>query len=133
MLVGTVFPKAGQDRVLGIQSPDKPDLPGDPTPAVDNEESPAPVVPADLRAGQVYRAESFSASRFVAKKRAGVGECFKDAFVVEERDLIRIDGDNGFFSGVLIMDYKPVITDFFSYYVNVPQFAAAIPALEAFE
>ena len=55
---------------------------------IEDQQPPAPVVPADLRAGQVDRAERFFASGLVAEKRACVGEDFKDTFVFRRAAIL---------------------------------------------
>ena len=100
---------------------------------VEDQKTPAPVVPADLRAGEVYGTVGFFAPGLVPEKRARVREFFKDTRVIEEFTLIRIDCDRRCFTGIIIVDQEPVIAVLFPYHMDVPELVAAFPALETFE
>jgi hypothetical protein len=126
-------PQPGQEGILRVESPDKLDPSCPVSPVIQDQEPPAPIVPAYPGTGEVDGAECLLASRFVPEKRAGVGEDFKDAFVFEELDLVRVDGYRGLLAGILVVHNKPVIPELHFYGVNVPEMAAAIAALETFE
>lgn len=100
---------------------------------VEDQEPPAPIVQADLRPGQVDRAPGLLRPGLVAEEGAGVGEFFKDAFVIEQFVFVWVNGNLGIFTGIVVMDKKPVIAVIFLNDVDVPEITATLPALEAFK
>jgi hypothetical protein len=67
------------------------------------------------------------------EKGAGVGQFFKDALIVKKFVLVGIYRDRCLFTGIIVVDQEAVIPVLFLYGMDVPQMAAAFPALEAFE
>jgi hypothetical protein len=133
MDLGTPIPDSSQERIIGTECTDRFDSPDPSSGMVENEEAPAPVIPADLRPGQVNSAVRQLAAGTVAEKRAGVGEFFKDTLVIKEFVFFRIHGNRSLFTGIIVVNQKPVIAICLLYDVNVPQVTAAFAALETFK
>jgi len=109
------------------------DPPGPPPPEIEDEQAPAAVVPADLRACEVNGTVCLPGLLVGAEKRACLGKFFKNAAVKEEVDLVRVNRYLGFLAGVHVAHQKTVLTPFFFYCVDQPEMAAALTALLAFE
>jgi hypothetical protein len=100
---------------------------------VEDQEAPASVIPAYLRAGLVHGAISQLAAGLVPEKGAGMGEFFKDALVIKEFMLVGIDRDRCLFTGIIVADQEAVISEIFLDNMDITEMAAAFPALETFE
>jgi hypothetical protein len=133
VFLNAVLPYFSERGIIGAESPNKLDTPSPPSGMVEDQETPAPVVPAYLRAGQVHGAEGLLAPGLVTEKRAGMRKFFKDALVIKELVLVRIDSHRGLFTGIVVIDQEAVIPEFFLDDMNVPEVFAAFPALEAFK
>jgi hypothetical protein len=84
---------------------------------IENEQSPASVVPADFRPGQVYGATGFPAAGVATKKGADPGEHIKNTCIQKKVALVGINTD-----GSILFDS-----------VDQPKICTAFPALETFE
>ncbi len=98
-----------------------------------DQESPAAIVPTDLRAGEVDSTIALRSDIVIPEERACLGTFDKYAPVKKESNLVRVNSDRGFFTGVLVIHHEPVIAQICVYPVDEPQVAAAFPALLAFE
>jgi hypothetical protein len=79
----------------------------------------------------VHGAKGLVIAGLVPEERACMGECFKDALVIEEFVLVGIDRDRRLFPGIIIVDQETIIPVPFPDYMDVPERTAAFPALEA--
>jgi hypothetical protein len=71
--IGTAVPDMGQERIVRTERPDVLDPP-DPSPGmIEDEKTPATVITADFRAGQMDGTVGQLASGLVAEEWAGVG------------------------------------------------------------
>jgi|WetSurMetagenome_2_1015567.scaffolds.fasta_scaffold23769_5 hypothetical protein len=100
---------------------------------VEDQQSPAFIVPADLRAGFVHSAAGLFTPGQVPEKGAGMRQFCKDALVIEEGMLVRIDDNRALFPGIIIADQKTVLPVLFPDRMDIPEVAAAFPAPEAFK
>jgi len=98
-----------------------------------DQDVPAAIVPADLRAGEVDGTVAFRSHSIIPEERTGFGTLSKDAPVRKEPDLVRVYTDRGLLTGVLVVHDKPVIAKVCVYDVDKSQVAATLPALLAFE
>ena len=83
MLLDTTLPEIHKTGIIGDEGPGILDTADPAPPVVEDQEPPAPVVPADLGACQVHRAPGLLCPGLVTEKRAGMREFFKDTFVIE--------------------------------------------------
>jgi hypothetical protein len=60
---------------------------------IEDEQPPAAVIAADLRAGQVYRATGLFTVRLVAEKGAGTGMCIKNTRIQKKDPPTGINTD----------------------------------------
>jgi hypothetical protein len=104
-----------------------------PSSGIKDQQAPAAIVPADLRAGQVDSTISFFRSRVIAEERAGLGTFPEDAPVAEERYLVRVNCHGIFFTSILVPYKETVIPIILLYDMNQPKMTAAFPALTAFK
>ena len=109
------------------------DPPGSFSPGIEDQHPPAAIVPADLRAREMDGAVALRCRCIIPEERAGFGALGKDAFVMEEFVLVRVDSDRGLLACVLVVDDEPVIPKILVYDVDEPQVAATLPTLLAFE
>jgi hypothetical protein len=98
-----------------------------------DQESPAAIVPAYLRAGEVHGAIALRCTSIIPEERACLGTFGKYALVKKEPGLVRVDSDGGFLTGVLVIHHEPVIAKVCVYDVDKSQVTATLPALLAFE
>ena len=127
------IPDFCEEFIIGTERPDKFYASRPSTGMVNDQKTPASIIPADLRPGQVYRAVGFFAPGLVPEERTGVREFFKDALVIEEFAFVGIDRDRRRLTGIIVVDQETVIAVLFPYHMDVPELVAAFPALEAFE
>jgi hypothetical protein len=73
---------------------------------IKDEQPPAAVVAADLRACQVYRATGIFPAGVVSEKRAGLGMFIKNARIRKKLPLIGINTDGSFLNGIIVADQK---------------------------
>jgi hypothetical protein len=71
---------------------------------VDDEQTPALIVAADLRPGQVHSAAGFFAAGVVTEKQAGLGKCSKNVRIQKQVALVGINTYAKILTGVFIMD-----------------------------
>ena len=69
---GAAVPDTGQEAIFRTERPYILDSPGPSPGVIEDEKTPASVIPADLRAGQVNRAVCQLAAGLVPEERAGV-------------------------------------------------------------
>lgn len=74
MIFDAAVPDTGQVCIIRTEGPDKLDPPDPASTVIQDQQSPAAIVPADLRPCQVYRTKGFSASGLESEKRAGIGQ-----------------------------------------------------------
>jgi len=98
-----------------------------------NQESPAAIVPADLRSGEMDSTPALRCHCVIPEERARLGAFGKYAPVKKESNLVRVNSDRGLFTGVLVVHNKPVIAKVFVYDMDEPKMTATLPALLAFE
>jgi hypothetical protein len=133
VLLDAALPYLREKCVIRTERPDILDASHPSAVVVEYQQSPAPVVPAYFRAGQVHGAIGLLTPGLVPEERAGVRQFFKDALVIEEFVLVRIDRNRRLLSGIIVIDQEAVISVLFLDCMDIPEVAAAIPALEAFE
>jgi hypothetical protein len=131
--INTAFPEPGQDLVFGMQGPDILDPACPPAPVVEDEQSPAAIVPADIRPGGMNRAICLIAPGLVSEEWAGKRKFLKDPFVFKKSDLVRIDLDFRVLPGILVVHGIPVVPFLTGNDMDKTQVAAAFPALETLE
>ena len=78
----------------------------------------------------MYRAVGQFTSRLVPEEWARVGEFFKDALVIKKCLFVGIHVNRGLFTGIIIINEKPVVSIGFLYGVNIAKVAAAFATLE---
>lgn len=100
-----------------------------PSPPVKDEHPPAPVHPAEFRAGLVDRAEGFPLGAVNPEKGAGPGERLKNTPVLKEGNHIRGDRDPARVPKVLVFHQVLVVPVLFSDCENIPHLRAALTAL----
>lgn len=100
---------------------------------VENEQTPAPVVTADIRTGQIYGATGLPTVGLVTKKGADPGEFFKDTHVQKKIPLVGINTDRCLLPGIIIMYQKTEVAIIFFDDVDQPKICTTFPALETFE
>jgi hypothetical protein len=133
VLLDAALPYLREKCVIRTERPDILDASHPPAGVVEYQQSPAPVVPAYFRAGQVHGAIGLFMPWLVPEEGAGVRQFFKDTLVIKEFVLVRIDRDRRLLPGIIVINQEAVIPILFLYGMDVPQVAAAFPALEAFE
>lgn len=102
-------------------------------PCPEDQQPPAAIVPADLRAGQVDGAVALCGWPVEPEEWTGLRAFGEDTLVLEEFDLVRVDDDRCPFPGVYISDLKPVPSAVLFDGMDQAQMTAAFPALVAFE
>jgi hypothetical protein len=100
---------------------------------IENEQSPASVVPADFRPGQVYGATGFPAAGVATKKGADPGEHIKNTCIQKKVALVGINTDGSILTGIIIMYQKTEVAIILFDSVDQPKICTAFPALETFE
>jgi len=133
VLLDAALPYLCQKCIIRTERPDVFDTSRPPSPVVEYQQSPAPVVPAYFGAGLVHGAIGLLTSGLVPEEGTGVRQFFKDALVIEEFVLVGIDGNRRLLSGIIIIDQEPVIAILFLDGMDIAEVAAAFPALEAFK
>ena len=133
VLLDAALPYFRKERIVGTERPDILDSSCPPAGMVEDQETPASVIPAHFRAGQVHGAIRHLTAGLVPEKGAGMGEFFKDALVIKEFMLVGIDCDRRFFTGIIVADQEAVIPEIFLDNMHITEMAAAFPALETFE
>ena len=98
-----------------------------------DQDVPAAIVPAYLRAGEVDGTVAFLTHRIIPEEGTGFRTLSKDASVRKEPDLVRVNTDRGLLTRVLVVHDKPVIAKVCVYDMDESQVAATFPALLAFE
>ena len=98
-----------------------------------DQDVPAAIVPADLRAGEVDGTVTLRFYSIIPEERTGFRTLSKDAIVRKEPDLVRVNTDRGLLTGVLVGHDKPVIAKVCVNEMDKSQVAATFPALLAFE
>lgn len=108
--------------------------PSDSSPrAIEDEQAPAAVVPADLRACQVDGAVSLRRRRIVPEERARLRPFGEDTRVGKEGDLVRIDRDFRRLTRVPVADQEAAIPIIGMDRMDQAQVTAAFAALAAFK
>ena len=133
MLFNTTLPEFCQEGIIRTEGPDKLDASCPPAGMIDDQEPPAPVIPTDLRPGEMNGTIRLLTSRLMPEKRAGMRQFFKDALVIEESTFVRIYGYRGLFTGIIVIDKETVVPVLFLDDMYIAELIAAFPALEAFE
>ena len=133
VIFDAALPKPDKERIFGTEGTDILDPPRPPAPVVEDQEPPAAVVAADLRPCQVNGTVCLLAPGAVAEERAGMRKLFKNALIIKEFPLVRVDSYRGLLSGIRIADQETVLPVLFLYDVNPAEVAAAVPALETLE
>jgi hypothetical protein len=100
---------------------------------IKDQHTPAAIVPADLRAGQVDGAVPLFSAPVIPEKRACLGAFQKNIFVAKECYLVRINTDRCFFTGILVVYQEVVIPVVLPDGMDQPKMAATFPALAAFK
>ena len=108
-MVDLLFKKPGQGLIFRCKVALAHDPAGPLSFGIEDQQAPAAIVPADLRAGQVDRAVPFFRSPVVPEKRAGFGTFKKNTLVTKESNLVRVNGHLCFFTGILVVYQEPVI------------------------
>ena len=98
-----------------------------------DQDVPAPIVPANLRAGEVDGTVAFRSHWVIPEERTGFRTLSKDAPVRKEPNLVRVNTDCGLLTSVLVVHDKPVIAKVCVNNMDKSQVAATFPALLAFE
>jgi hypothetical protein len=80
---------------------------------IEDQQAPAAIIPADLRACQVDGTVPLRGCPVIPEKRAGLGAFRKNMPVTKEGNLIRVNSYCGFFPRVLVFYKEPVITVIF--------------------
>lgn len=96
---------------------------------VEDEQAPAAVVPADLGARQVNGAVSLRRRRIIPEERACLRPLGKDASVVEQGYLVRIDRHFRRLARILVADQETVIPVIGMDRMDQAKVAAAFAAL----
>ena len=109
------------------------DPPGPLPPGVEDQQPPAAIVPADLRACQVNGAVAFRRRLVIPEERTCLRTFSEDTPITKEFNLVRVDDDGCSFPGILVTDQKPIRSAFLFNGMNEAQMTAAFPALMAFE
>lgn len=104
VIFDAALPEFCQQSILGAECPYVFDPAGPPAAVIQDEQAPAPVVPADLRPCQVNGAVRELTSWLVPEKRAGIGQFCKNALIQEEFPFVGIYRYWRFFPGILVMD-----------------------------
>jgi hypothetical protein len=133
VLFNAGIPDFCEKFVIRTERPDKLDAPCSSAGMVEDQKTPASIVPADLRPGEMYGAVGFFTPGLVTEERAGVREFFKDTLVIEEVAFVGINRDRGRLTGIIIVNKEPVIPVLLFDHMDVPELIATFPALEAFE
>ena len=133
VLLDAALPYLREKCVIGAERPDILDASHPPAGVVEYQQSPAPIVPAYFRAGQVHGAIGLLTPGLVPEEGAGVRQFFKDALVIKEFVLVRIDRNPRLLPGIIVINQEAVISIIFLDCMDISEVAAAFPALEAFE
>jgi hypothetical protein len=133
VVLDAIHPDPVQEHIVRYKRPDVLDLPHPSSAVVEDEEAPAPIIPAHLRAGQVYGTIRQFTSRLVTEERAGLRKLFKDTRVIKNIMLVRIHGHQGLFIGVPVVDEEAVISILLFDAVDKAKMCATISALETFK
>jgi hypothetical protein len=132
-MVDMLFKEPGQRFVLRCQVALAHDPPGPLSFRIKDQQVPAAIIPADLRACQVNGTVSFRGYLIVPEKRTGFGTVKENGLVIEEGDLVRVNRHHCLFTCILVVYEKPVIPVVFPDGMDKPEMAAAFPALAAFK
>ena len=132
-MVDMLFKKPGQRLVLRCQVALAHDPSGPLSVGIKDQQAPAAIVPADLRARQVDGTVPFRGCPVIPEKRAGLGTFPENARVIEEGNLVGVNGNGCFFTRVLVLHEETVIPVVLLYEMDQPEMAAAFTALAAFK
>jgi hypothetical protein len=133
MLLDTTLPNLCQEFIFRAERPDVHDPPSAAPLVVEDQEPPAAIVLANIGTGEVHGTPCLLRSGLVPEERASVRKDGKDALVIEEFVLVRVNRHRGIFISIIVMDEEPVVSVILLDHVNIPEITAALPALEAFE
>ena len=125
--------KPGHNAVLRCQVTLAHDPSGPLSFGVKDQQAPAPIIPADLRACQVDGTVPFFRLAVVPEKRAGFGTLLKNTRITKERDLVRVNGYCCSFTGVLVLYKEMIIPQVFLYRMDQAKVAATFTTLAAFK
>jgi hypothetical protein len=100
---------------------------------IEDQQAPAAIIPADLRACLVDGTVSFRGCPVIPEKRACLGTFLKDTLVTKECNLVRVNDHRGFFTRVLILYKEVEIPVVFLDDMDQPEMAAAFSTLAAFK
>ena len=103
------------------------------SPGIQDEQAPAPVIPADRRAGVVDRAAGFPVILLVPQEWACLRMFRKNAVIQEEVVFILIDGNCRFLPGIFVVDQKRKPARNFLYGMDLAHVMTALTALPAFK
>jgi len=100
---------------------------------IEDEDTPAAIVPADLRACLVDGTVSFHRRCIIPEEGACLGTFGENTCIIIEGYLVRVNNYRCFFTRVLVIHQEVIIPGFFYYLMNQPQVAAALSTLTAFK
>lgn len=100
---------------------------------VKDQDAPAAIIPADLRACQVDGAVPFCLVPVEPEERTCLGAFGKYTPVPEQSILVRVNRHFRFLSGILVVDKVPVVPVILPYRMDKAKVAATFPALAAFK
>jgi len=129
--IDTLFKDLCHQRVFRAEVPRKHNPAGTLTVPVHDQHPPATIVAADIRPGEMNRAECLFRTRLVPEERAGLGKLRKDALVIVECVLVRVHGHNIRLVCVPVEDHELVIPVVFGDTVDKPEVAATLATLLA--
>jgi hypothetical protein len=128
-----ILKKPGQHAVLRCKVTLAHDPAGPLSTGIEDQQAPAPIVPADLRACQVDGTVSFFGLAVIPEKRTGFGAFQKNTLITKERDLVRVNGYCCSFTGILVLYKEMIIPQLFQYRMDQAKVAATFTALAAFK
>ena len=126
-----LFPEVLQFLRIRKEGPLVQDTTGPFAGCVRDEQAPAAVIAADVRAGIVHRAPCLS-FRIKPEERACIRQSLKTAFVLIEGIFVRIHPDFLYIAGIVVVYDKGVVPPVFCNCVDEFHVAAAVAALTAF-
>ena len=101
---GAAVPDTCKESIIRAERPDILDPSCPSSGMTEDEKTPAPIVPADLRAGLVNRTVCQKSPGPVPEERAGVRQFFKDTFVIEEIVFVGIHRYRRLFTGIIVIN-----------------------------